>query len=81
MTTIVNTTQLRNGYASVAKKVRGTKTVVIITKHGQPDLGLVDLDFLEDLLESQDAEFQESLKKAAKEKIYSLEDVFADIAD
>lgn len=76
MTTIINTTGLRDSYAGVAKKVRGTKTVAIITKRGRPDLGLVDLDYLEDLLEAQDPEFQKSLQLAAKEKTYTLDDVF-----
>ncbi len=76
MTTIVKTTELRGSYAEVAKKVRGGKTVAIITKRGRPDLALVDIDYLEDLLEAQDPKFQASLRKAALEKTYSLEEVF-----
>lgn len=76
MTTIVKTTELRDSYAAIAAKVRGSKIVAIITKRGRPDLGLVDLDYLEDLLEAQDPSFQASLRQAAKEKTYSLEEVF-----
>ena len=78
MTTIIKTTELRDSFADVAKKVRGSKTVAIVTKRGRPDLALIDLDYLEDLLEAQDKDFQASLKKAAKEKQYTLDEVFAD---
>ena len=57
MTTIVKATELRDSYATIAKKVRGGKTMAIITKRGRPDLALIDLDYLEDLLEAQDSEF------------------------
>lgn len=81
MTTVIKATELRGGYAGVAKKVRGGKNVAIITKRGRPDLALVDLDYLEDLLESQDKKFQKSLRQAAQEKVYSLDEVFSDIKD
>jgi len=61
----------------VSSQVRGGKSVVIITKRGRPDLGLVDIDYLEDLLEARDPEFQTSLRQAAQEKTYSLEEVFS----
>ncbi len=76
MTTIIKTTQLRDDYAEIAKQIRGGKSIAIITKRGKPDLGLIDLDYLEDLIESHDPEFQKSLKKAAKEKTYTLDEVF-----
>ncbi len=78
MTTIVNATQLRQTYASVAKKIRGGKDIAVITKRGRPDLALVDLDHLEDLLEADDKQFQASLRKALREKTYSLDEVFAE---
>ena len=81
MTTVVKTKELRSSYADIAKKVRGGKNVAIITKRGRPDLALVDLDYLEDLLESQDKNFQKSLRQAALEKTYSLDEVLADIED
>lgn len=76
MTTIVKTTQLRDKYANVAKQVRGGKHIAIITKRGRPDLGLIDLDYLEDLIESHDSEFQKDLKKISQEKTYTLDEVF-----
>jgi PHD/YefM family antitoxin component YafN of YafNO toxin-antitoxin module len=76
MTTIVKTTQLREEYADIAKQIRGGKDVAIITKRGKPDLGLIDLDYLEDLIEAHDPEFQKNLKKSAKEKTYTLKEVF-----
>jgi len=81
MTTVVKTKDLRSSYADIAKKVRGGKNLAIITKRGRPDLALVDLDYLEDLLESQDKNFQKSLRQAALEKTYSLDEVLADIED
>lgn len=81
MTTIVKTKDLRTAYADIAKKIRGGKNVAIITKRGRPDLALVDLDYLEDLLEAQDKKFQKSLRQAAQEKTYSLDEVFADLED
>ncbi|HCM51728.1 TPA: hypothetical protein DIS56_01160 [Candidatus Saccharibacteria bacterium] len=81
MTTVVKTKELRSSYADIAKKVRGGKNVAIITKRGRPDLALVDLDYLEDLLESQDKNFQKSLRLAAQEKAYSLDEVFADLEE
>ncbi len=81
MTTIINTTNLRDSFADVAKQVRGSKTVAIVTKRGRPDLALIDLDYLEDLLEAQDKDFQKSLREAAKEKAYTLDEVFADISE
>jgi len=81
MTTVVKTKDLRSSYADIAKKVRGGKNLAIITKRGHPDLALVDLDYLEDLLESQDKNFQKSLRQAALEKAYSLDEVFADIEE
>lgn len=81
MTTVVKTKDLRSAYADIAKKVRGGKNVAIITKRGRPDLALVDLDYLEDLLESQDKKFQKSLRQAAEEKTYSLDEVFAELQD
>ncbi len=77
MTKVVNATELRTNYAEIALAVRGGKNVAVITKRGRPDLALVDLDYLEDLIESQDKEFQVSLRQAAQEKAYSLEEVFA----
>ena len=79
MTTIVKATELRESYAAIADKVRGGKTMAIITKRGRPDLALIDLDYLEDLLESQDTEFLATLKVAAKDKSYSLEEVFSNL--
>lgn len=76
MTAIVETTWLRNNYAGVAQKIRGSKRIAIITKRGKPDLGLIDLDYLEDLMEADDAEFQRSLQRALKEKTYTLDEVF-----
>ncbi|MCR4307295.1 MAG: type II toxin-antitoxin system Phd/YefM family antitoxin [Candidatus Berkelbacteria bacterium] len=77
MTKVVKATDLRIGYAAIANEIRGGKNVAVITKRGRPDLALVDLDYLEDLIESQDKEFQKSLRKAAEEKAYSLDEVFA----
>ncbi|HUD10721.1 MAG TPA: type II toxin-antitoxin system Phd/YefM family antitoxin [Candidatus Saccharimonadales bacterium] len=79
MTTIVKATELRDSYATIAKKVRGGKTMAIITKRGRPDLALIDLDYLEDLLESQDTEFLKTLKVAASDKTYTLEEVFSNL--
>lgn len=76
MTNVVKTTQLRGSYASVASKVRGGKTITVITKRGLPDLALIDIDYLEDLLEAHDPQFQASLRRAATEKTYSLDAVF-----
>jgi prevent-host-death family protein len=81
MTTIVESTELRNTYATIAKNVRGGKTMAIITKRGRPDLALIDLDYLEDLLEAQDTEFLATLEAAAKEKTYTLEEVFSNLED
>ncbi|HUC87777.1 MAG TPA: type II toxin-antitoxin system Phd/YefM family antitoxin [Candidatus Binatia bacterium] len=79
MTTVVKATELRKSYSTIAKNVRGGKTMAIITKRGRPDLALIDLDYLEDLLESQDAEFLATLKSAAKDKTYTLEEVFSNL--
>lgn len=81
MTTIIKTKDLRTAYAGIAKRIRGGKNVAIITKRGRPDLALVDLDYLEDLLESQDKKFQKSLRQAAQEKVYSLDEVFDAVED
>ncbi|MEX2012691.1 MAG: type II toxin-antitoxin system Phd/YefM family antitoxin [Patescibacteria group bacterium] len=77
MTKVIKATDLRTDYAAIANEIRGGKNVAVITKRGRPDLALVDLDYLEDLLESQDKDFQKSLRQAAQEKAYSLEEVFA----
>lgn len=77
MTKVIKATELRTSYAEIAKQIRGGKNVAVITKRGRPDLALVDLDYLEDLIESQDKEFQKTLRQAAQEKAYSLEEVFA----
>lgn len=77
MTTIVNATELRHSYADIAKRVRGGKHVAVITKRGKPDLALVDLDHLEDLLEAHDKGFQAELRKALRQKTYSLDEVFS----
>lgn len=77
MTRVVKSTELRTNYAEIALTVRGGRNVAVITKRGRPDLALVDLDYLEDLIESHDKGFQKSLRQAAQEKIYSLEEVFA----
>jgi len=76
MTKLIKATDLRTDYAAIADEIRGGKTVAVITKRGRPDLALVDLDYLEDLLESQDTGFQKTLRQAAEEKAYSLEEVF-----
>jgi hypothetical protein len=77
MTKVIKSTDLRTDYAAIAKEIRGGNNVAVITKRGRPDLALVDLDYLEDLLESQDKSFQQSLRQAATEKMYSLDEVFA----
>ncbi|MDP4000589.1 MAG: type II toxin-antitoxin system prevent-host-death family antitoxin [bacterium] len=79
MTSAVKSTELRKSYAAIAKRVRGGKNVTVITKRGRPDLALIDLDYLEDLLESQDKEFQASLRKALQEKTHSLDAIFSDL--
>jgi len=79
--TIINTTNLRDQYADIAQQIRGGKEIAIITKRGKPDLGLIDLDYLEDLIESHDTEFQKELKKAMNEKTYSLDEVFDNLTD
>ena len=38
-----------------------------------------DLDHLEDLLESQDDDFLATLKAAAKDKTYTIEEVFSNL--
>ena len=81
MTSVIKTTQLRDQYATIAKQVRGGKSIAIITKRGKPDLGLIDLDYLEDLIEAHDPDFQKSLRAAAKEKTYSLDEVFSNLDD
>ncbi|MBI4948356.1 type II toxin-antitoxin system Phd/YefM family antitoxin [Candidatus Berkelbacteria bacterium] len=50
MTKVINSTELRTDYASIAKEIRGGNKVAVITKRGRPDLALVDLDYLEDLI-------------------------------
>ncbi|KKU44391.1 MAG: hypothetical protein UX60_C0007G0015 [Berkelbacteria bacterium GW2011_GWA2_46_7] len=80
MTKVVNATELRTNYADISKAVRGGQNVTIITKRGRPDLALIDLDYLEDLIESQDKKFQESLRQAVQEKTYLLEEVFSEPA-
>ena len=77
MTKVFKATELRTNYAEIATAIRGGKDVAVITKRGRPDLALVDLDYLEDLIESHDKEFQKSLRQAAEEKSYSLEEIFA----
>ena len=77
MTSIVETTEFRSNYAGIAKQVRGGKSIAIITKRGKPDLGLIDLDYLEDLIEAHDPEFQKSLRQAARQKTYTLAEVFS----
>lgn len=79
--TIINTTNLRNQYADIAKQIRGGKEVAVITKRGKPDLGLIDLDYLEDLIESHDSSFQKELKRAMGEKTHSLDEVFDSLTD
>lgn len=81
MNSIVKTTDLRKRYAYISKSVHGSRNITIITKRGKPDLGLVDLDYLEDLLEAQDSDFQATLKKAASEKTYTLDEVFDNLED
>jgi len=78
MTTIVNATELRDSFASIAKKVRGHRNIAIVTKRGRPDLALIDLNYLEDLLEAQDEDFQKTLEAAARQKTVTLDEVFAD---
>ena len=80
MTKVVNATELRTNHADISKAVRGGQNVTIITKRGRPDLALIDLDYLEDLIESQDKKFQESLRQAVQEKTYLLEEVFSEPA-
>jgi len=77
MTKVIKSTDLRTDYATIAREIRGGNNVAVITKRGRPDMALVDLDYLEDLIESQDKKFQRSLRQAALEKTYSLEEVFA----
>lgn len=77
MIKVIKATDLRTEYAAIANEIRGGKNVALITKRGRPDLALVDLDYLEDLIESQDKDFQQSLRAAAKERVYSLEQVLA----
>ncbi len=76
MTTIIKTTELRDSFADVAKRVRGKKNIAIVTKRGRPDLALIDIDYLEDLLEAQDKDFQKSLVQASREKMLTLDEVF-----
>jgi prevent-host-death family protein len=77
MLKVIKATELRTNYAEIANAIRGGKNVAVITKRGRPDLALIDLDYLEDLIESQDRKFQKSLRQAAQEKAYSLEEVFS----
>ena len=83
--TIQTTTSstLRNNMADIMKEIRKKKSLMLITKKGEPISAIVDIDLIEDLLSLSNKKYLRSIKKARKDykegKIFTHEQVFGDL--
>ncbi len=83
--TIQTTTSstLRNNMADIMKEINKKKSLMLITKKGEPISAIVDIDLIEDLLSLSSKKYLRGIKKARKDykegKIFTHEQVFGDL--
>lgn len=82
MTTIVNSTSLRNNLADSLKMVKRGK-YLLISQKGIIKRAIIDIEELEDLLSLHDDEYLKSIKRARADakagRLYTFEEVFGNI--
>jgi hypothetical protein len=78
ITKTLNLTQFRGSIFDYFNG-KDDSSVVIITKRGQSKKALINLDLLEDLLESGEPKLYAELLRAKKEETLTHQDVFGDI--
>ena len=82
-TKILTATNLRKDFFDSIKQVE-KGNMIVITRDGKAKTALVDLDYLEDLLEANDPKLQAELKLAQRQakrgQVISADEVFAEFA-
>jgi antitoxin (DNA-binding transcriptional repressor) of toxin-antitoxin stability system len=81
-TRTIDSTDLRNNLGEAISSVK-PGDALLVKRRGQLRAALIDIDTLEDLLESGDPEYLKSIKKARAEykngEVFSLDEVFGNI--
>lgn len=82
MTTIVNSTSLRNNLADSLRMVKRGK-YLLISQKGVIKRAIIDIEELENLLSLHDDEYLKSIKRARADaqagRLYTFEEVFGNI--
>jgi prevent-host-death family protein len=82
MTTIVNSTSLRNNLADALRAVKKGK-YLLISQKGVIKKAIIDVEELEDLLSLHDEEYLKSIRQARADakagRVYTFEEVFGNI--
>ncbi|MEI9914088.1 MAG: type II toxin-antitoxin system Phd/YefM family antitoxin [Candidatus Saccharibacteria bacterium] len=75
----ISASKLRNNLSEALDSV-DEDNVLIVTRRGKKDRAIIDIDKLEDLLDENDTEYLESIRKARASKEYLTHDeVFGDL--
>lgn len=78
-TTSMSMSQLRDNLADALDQVMGGNPVVV-TRRGKADAALIDVDLLEDFLDTRDPELVKKIRKSRESnKLYTLEEAFEDL--
>ena len=81
-TATISASKLRDNLSSALDMVDGD-TVLIVTRRGQPERAIIDIDEYEDLLAASNPEYLASIREARDEvkngEVFSMEDVFGDL--
>jgi prevent-host-death family protein len=82
MTTIVNSTSLRNNLADALRAVKKGK-YLLISQKGVIKKAIIDVEELEDLLSLHNEEYLKSIRQARADakagRVYTFEEVFGNI--
>lgn len=80
---IINTTTLRNNLSDALDKIVSDKKYLLVSRRGEIESALVDIELFEDLLAAANKDYLKSIKKARQEyqkgEIFTHEEVFGQV--
>lgn len=80
---VVSTTVLRNNLADAISEISKKKNYLLVSKRGQIDSVLVNIELFEDLLALTNKKYLDSLKKAREEykkgEVFTHEQAFGEV--
>lgn len=86
MNKTVSTSKLRKNLSEIIRNVKlDREDFILITKRYKPVSAIINIDFLETLLEAVDKKYLESIKEARKDyeegRVFNHEEIFGRIED